>query len=103
MSKKVTETGARPPTLKVTIKCQGCEKTHTLRPRKVQKCDGYYCGTCGFSHPTAPQGHVTEILFQAAGNFWGYRIILATPDHIAAQQRAKDILQRGLQRLENLN
>ena len=88
---------------KVTIKCQGCEKTQTLRPRKVQQCDGYYCGRCSFTSPAAPQGCVKEIVFCAAGGFWGYRIVLASPEDVAAHERAKDILQRGLRRLGELN
>lgn len=73
---------------KVTIRCVGCDNTQTLRPQRVEKCDGYYCGRCDFKPPTPPEGFVVHIVVQAAGGFWGYRMQTADLGTQAAIQRA---------------
>lgn len=88
---------------KITIKCAGCDKTQTLRPHKLIKCDGYFCGKCGFTPPPQPDGYLTELTLNAAGGFWGYRVRPTTPEDQAALDRAKAILEAGLQRLKELN
>ena len=88
---------------KFTIKCAGCAKTQTLRPRKVERCDGYYCGRCDFRPPLAPEGQISIITNGAAGGFWGYRH--GTPDSamLAALGRARVLRDAGLKRLGELN
>lgn len=88
---------------KVTINCAGCDKTQTLRPRKVERCDGYYCGACSFRAPTPPDGYVVHIISNAAGGFWGYRMQVADPETQAALQRARALRDAGLKRLGELN
>lgn len=88
---------------KVTIKCAGCDKSQTLRPRKIERCDGYYCGKCGFRAPTPPDGYVVITTMNAAGGFRGYRLQEADPETQAALQRARAVRDAGLKRLGELN
>ncbi|GGB79735.1 hypothetical protein IHN32_04015 [Deinococcus sp. 14RED07] len=88
---------------KVTIKCAGCAKTQTLRPRKVERCDGYYCGRCDFKTPPAPEGQVSIIVNGAAGGFWGYRFETPDEDTLAALGRARVLRGAGLKRIGQLN
>lgn len=88
---------------KLTIKCAGCDKTQPLRPRKVERCDSYYCGACGFRAPAPPDGSVIYTVMHAAGGFWGYRMQVADPETQAALQRARALRDAGLKRLGELN
>lgn len=88
---------------KVTTKCAGCAKTQTLRPRKVERCDGYYCGRCEFSPPRPPEGRVTVIVGGAAGGFWGYRHETPDSEMLAALGRARVLRDAGLKRIGELN
>ncbi len=82
---------------KVTIKCVGCDKTQTLRPRKVEKCNGYYCGRCEFRPPTPTEGDVVQFVLQAAGGFWDYRLQTADPEAHEAIRRARTLLARAVE------
>lgn len=88
---------------KVTIRCAGCAKTQTLRPRKVEKCDGYYCGRCDFRPPLAPEGQVNIITIGAAGGFCGYHHETPDSEMLAALGRARVLLDAGLKRIGELN
>lgn len=88
---------------KVTIKCAGCAKTQTLRPRKVEKCDGYYCGRCDFRPPLAPEGQLSIITNGAAGGFWGDRHETPDAEMLAALERARVLRPAGLKRMGELN
>jgi hypothetical protein len=82
---------------KVTIRCSGCDKTQTLRPRKVEKCDGYYCGRCDFKPPAPPEGYVVYTIVQAAGGFWGYRMQIADLETQVALRRARILRARAVE------
>jgi hypothetical protein len=87
----------------VTIKCTGCAKTQTLRPWKVEKCDGYDCGRCNFRPPLAPEGQVSSITNGAAGGFWGQRHETPDSELLAALGRARVLRHAGLKRIGELN
>lgn len=88
---------------KVTIRCAGCAKTQTLRPQKVERCDGYSCGGCDFSPPHPPEGQITVMVSGAAGGFRGYRHEIPDAERLAALGRARVVRDAGLERIGELN
>ncbi|WP_019009257.1 hypothetical protein [Deinococcus aquatilis] len=88
---------------KVTLNCAGCAKTQTLRPRKVEKCDRYFCGHCDFRPPLAPEGQVSSVTNGAAGGFRGYRHETPDAEMLAALGRARVLRDAGLKRIGALN
>lgn len=94
----------------IQVACAGgCGRTAFVRPSKIEPCVGYTCnlGSCtlngAFKIPPPPDEHHVAIVPQAAGGFSGWRYEPDTPEHLAAVARAKDILERGLKRLREMN
>ncbi len=80
---------------KLIVRCHRCEKTQTLRPSKLQPCDGYACRwEHGPREPQAP-GLVREVVLNAAGGFYGWRDVIPTREVAQAVRRAREIAVIG--------
>jgi hypothetical protein len=85
----------------VEVPCNGCGRVQRLRQNKVVVCDGYLCGgsRCkqnpNFVLPAIPEGCVRHIIYNVAGSFSGYNTRFATPEEVAAVNRARSTLKRG--------
>ncbi len=87
------------PARKVAIACAGCSKTQTLRPGKVEPCDGYCCNwDHGPNHVQAP-GLIRRWVYNAAGGFYGWQDAPPTDDEIAGVRRAREIIVLGQTKL----
>jgi hypothetical protein len=97
----------RPPP--ISIPCVGCGRISLVRRSKIDPCDGYLCafGSCklnpAFKIPPAPADQHVCLVYNAAGGFTGWRCEQDTLEHLAAVTRAKDLLERGLKRLREMN
>lgn len=88
---------------KVEISCSGCGRTQTLRAKKVQKADYYFCGcwSCkktGFKAPDlTEEGLFQSLIYNAAGGFQGIKYFKPTEKDLIKFQKAKRILRAGLE------
>lgn len=83
----------------IVVTCGGCSKTQAVRPSTIEPCDGYYCRPEHEPKQRQPPGLLHEHVINAAGGFWGWRHVAATPqarDGIAA---ARAILAFGQAKL----
>ena len=83
------------PSRKVTIRCAGCAKTQTLRPGRVEPCEGYCC--CWDHGPRQAQapGLIRRWVSNAAGGFYGWQDALPSAEEINGVRRAREILVLG--------
>ncbi|MBB4944419.1 hypothetical protein FHR32_008825 [Streptosporangium album] len=88
--------GKRKGAVKVTVQCHGCDKTQTLRPSKIERCDAYACTWEHGPREELAPGLVREIVYNAAGGFWGWRDVLATEEDAQAVRRAREIAVLGV-------
>jgi hypothetical protein len=80
---------------KVTVQCHECEKTQTLRPSTIERCDGYACAWDHGPQERQAPGLVREIVDNAAGGFWGWRDVIPTDEVAQAVRRAREIAVLG--------
>lgn len=78
----------------------GCGFAIQVRPATAlyaQERDGLHCGrrACSYRPPAAPPGLVTEITWNAAGSFSGWRHAFPGGEDIASIGRAQDLLAAG--------
>ncbi|MEV6867696.1 hypothetical protein AB0M44_42755 [Streptosporangium subroseum] len=82
--------------VKVTVRCHRCDKTQTLRPSKIERCDGYACTREHGPQEEQAPGLAREIVYNAAGGFWGWRDVIATEEVAQAVRRAREIAVLGV-------
>ncbi|MET8836579.1 hypothetical protein ABZV78_22035 [Micromonospora sp. NPDC004540] len=80
---------------KVVVRCTGCAKTQTLRPSRIEPCDGYYCTPEHGPKDDQPPGLVREQIIHAAGGFWGWRDVVPSQEDMDAIARARAIMALG--------
>lgn len=84
---------------KVVVKCDGCVKTQTLRPSKIEPCDGYCCTSEHGPKTRQRPGLMRQQIINAAGGFWGWRDVVPTQQDMDAVARARAIGALGQAKL----
>ncbi|MGN9777372.1 hypothetical protein ACTMS0_16640 [Micromonospora sp. H33] len=80
---------------KIVVSCDRCFRTQTMRPGRVESCDGYFCVTGHGPSGGPPPGLVRELVINAAGGFWGWRDVLPSHEAMSGILRAREILAIG--------
>lgn len=85
------------PKRKMSVACEGCGSTQSLRPSKVVKSQYFTCSKANpnWSHPYKPDGFIRVVKMNAAAGFYGHDIRPASLDEQAAVERAKKIEIEG--------
>ena len=79
-----------------TIKCTGCDKTQTVRPQKVERCDGSSFGACSLRAPNSPDGSVVYLISNVVGGFRSHWIQAADFETHTVLQRVRVLYDAGL-------
>ena len=91
------------PAVKTEVRCYICAGSVFLRASKIEQSDYYVCGPCCKSgkdrllRNLMPPGHIIVHKYNAAAGFKGFDIREPRDEEWLSVQRAKQILELGLQ------